>query len=305
MQGSDEAVRLAIAAAVKTDPLWADKGADLQAEETENRFQIAKGVLTDPDSRMTQATAIAAGKLPALSVNRDSPDAAKTMALVFKIKPDYDGGDYARNNSPMGARNEVYFKRIATAATEASQAAANIMELPASSSSGIFAGRGQSPGLMGAAKETLANALTSQDVQSYNSMVPGISRSLSTIEASGLAPPGSFTSSMDSLTLKEGDSEITKMRKMAEVRQIVEKGMVPSLVDPKIPEVQKDQIRGVIAQIQTAIPFTHHDITMLDRSTTPGQTMSDLVAAKGLGGNGTASSPANNRPPLSSFMLQQ
>jgi hypothetical protein len=189
----------------------------------------------------------------------------------------------------LGNRAEVYFKRVAVAANEAAAAAQNIMELPSGSDSGWFAGRGHPNGLLGAAKESLVNAVTSQGVQDYNTIVPGIARSLATIETGGLATNGSLTGSMDSLTLKAGDSEITKMRKMAELRQIVEKGMEPNLVDPKIPEVQKEQIRGIITQIQTAIPFTHHDITVLQKSDNPNQTMADVVKARGIGGSSPAS----------------
>ncbi len=191
----------------------------------------------------------------------------------------------------VGARGEVQFKRVAVAATEAAQAAANIMELPGTSTSGIFAGRGQKPGLLSAVKESLTNAVTSQDVQTYNTLLAGMSRSLATIETSGLAPPGSTTSSMETLTLKEGDTELTKMRKMAEVRQIVEKGLEVNLADPKIPAVQKDQLRGVLAQIQSAIPFTHHDITALQKADDPSQTLGGIAAARLGGGSSPAAKP--------------
>lgn len=189
----------------------------------------------------------------------------------------------------LGNRAEVYFKRVTSAATLAAEAAKNIMELPAGSSSGIFVGRQQGGGLMAAAKESLVNAMTSQQVQDYNVMVSGISRNLASIEASGLAPNAGFTKSMDSVVLKEGDSELTKMRKMAEIRQIVEMGMQPNLDDPKIPEVQKQGVRDVIAKIQNAIPFTHHDITELQKSKDPKMTMAGLVASRGIG-PGTAPS---------------
>ncbi len=191
----------------------------------------------------------------------------------------------------VGSRGEVQFKRVAVAATEAAQAAANIMELPGTSTSGLFAGRGQKPGLLSAVKESLTNAVTSQDVQTYNTLLAGMSRSLATIETSGLAPPGSTTSSMETLTLKEGDTELTKMRKMAEVRQIVEKGLEVNLADPKIPAVQKDQLRGVLAQIQSAIPFTHHDITALQKADDPSQTLGGIAAARLGGGASSAAKP--------------
>lgn len=180
----------------------------------------------------------------------------------------------------QGNRAELYFNRTTKASTLAAEAAKNIMDLPIESSSGYFAGRGQSTGLMAAAKETLVNAATSQAVQDYNVMVSGLTRNLSTIESSGLAPPGSFTKSMDSVVLKEGDSELTKMRKMAEVRQIVEMGAEPDLANPKISTDQKAQLQAVVDKIKTAIPFTHADITALQRSNDPKITIADVVNAR-------------------------
>jgi hypothetical protein len=194
----------------------------------------------------------------------------------------------------MGNRSEVYFKRVTVAANEATAAAQNIMELPSGTDSGWFAHGGAPQGLFAAAKSSLQNALTTQQVQDYNTMVPGIGRSLAAIETGGLAPSGTMSSSMDGLVLKAGDSEMTKMRKMAELRQIVEKGMEPNLVDPKIPDVQKAQVRDIITQIQTAIPFTHHDITALQQSANPNMTMADVVKARGIGDRATVAPTAAN-----------
>jgi hypothetical protein len=225
----------------------------------------------------------------------------------------------------MGNRAEVYFNRTTKASTLAAEAAKNIMELPIESSAGIFSGRGQGTGLMAAAKESLVNAATSQAVQDYNVMVAGITRNLSTIESSGLSPPGSFTKSMDAVTLKEGDSELTKMRKMAEIRQIVEMGAEPDLANPRISIDQKTQLQGVVDKIKTAIPFTHSDITALQRAKDPKMTIGDVVSARlsgkpipigggaapddyaGTGGEGLSTGampPPAGRPPLSSFMAQ-
>lgn len=189
----------------------------------------------------------------------------------------------------MSGREGVYFNRVAAAGNEAATAAANIMELPRTVSTGIFGGRTQAPGLLGAAKESLTNAATSQDVQSYNTMIAGVSRNLAAIESSGLAPNGSLTHSMDSVILKEGDSDITKMRKMAEMRQIVEKGLEPNLANPKIPDEQKTLVKNIIGQMQTAIPFTQHDITALQHAKNPQSTIADIVKARRLGGNGGGS----------------
>lgn len=247
------------------------------------------------------------GKFTYQAVTQPDPDdPTKTISGVNQLDatgntpPKFIRTDTDPNKAGGAAatsgREAVYFNRVASAGNEAAAAAQNIMELPATSSSGIFAGRGQAPGLLSAAKESLTNTLTSQDVQSYNTMIAGVSRNLSTIEAAGLAPSGALTHSMDSVILKEGDTEITKMRKLAELRQIVEKGLEPNLSNPRIPPQQKQVIQGIIDSMAKAIPFTHHDITQLQLTGKPGQSLSDMAKVKGLGATAATVPAAPERP---------
>lgn len=228
----------------------------------------------------------------------DPNDPTKTITTGYmKLSkagepPQYVETDTAPNKGTgaaggMGSRAEVYFNRVISAGNEAAAAAKNIMELPTTTSRGFFGGREQGPGLLAAAKESLTNSMTSQEVQDYNTMIAGVSRNLAAIEAAGLAPAGSLTHSMDSVILKEGDSELTKMRKMAEIRQIVEKGLEPNLSNPRIPQEQKAAVQNIINSMATAVPFTHHDITQLQQSGNPKQTLTDVVQARGLGSGST------------------
>lgn len=219
--------------------------------------------------------------------------------------PQFFSGDDLTGKSGAGGagisgREGVYFNRVAAAGNEAAAAARNIMELPTTASTGWFGGRQQGPGLMDALKEHLTNGMTSQDVQDYNTMVAGVARNLSAIEAAGLSPNGSLQHSMNSVILNQGDTELTKMRKMAEMRQIVEMGLEPNLANPRIPPEQKQLVQKIIGQMQQAIPFTQHDVTMLEQSKNPRVTMSDIVKQRGLspqesgtpatGGNGNRGS---------------
>lgn len=265
-------------------------GATISAAQARAQATLDAGKLSN-QARIDAANIAAGGYNYTPTTQPDPDNPGKTISGVLKTprrgdEPPVFVPTGTDPNKPgaggLGNRAEVYFNRVVTAGAEAAAAAKNIMELPASSSRGVFGGRTQGGGLMQAAKETLTNSLTTQEVQDYNVMIAGVARSLASIEAAGLAPTGAFTQSMDAVVLKEGDSEITKMRKMAEIRQIVEKGLEANLVNPRIPEEQKNKVREIIGAMQTAIPFTHHDITMLQKSTTPGQTMNDLVKTKGL-----------------------
>lgn len=191
----------------------------------------------------------------------------------------------------MSGREGVFFNRVTQAGNAATAAMSNIMELPITIDRGILGGRQQGPGLMDATKEDLANAVTSQDAQGYNVMLAGVSRNLSAIEASGLAPNGSLTHSMDSLVIKPGDTQDTKLRKMAEMRQIVETGLEPQLSNPKLPDEQKALVRRIIGQAQKAVPFTQHDITMLESNKSPSTTINDVMKQRGLGGGNAPAMP--------------
>lgn len=184
-----------------------------------------------------------------------------------------------KTSGGMSARSEIFHQRIVLAGNEAVTTARNIMELPVTSSRGVAGGRQQGSGLLSAFAETLTNKMTSQEVQDYNTMVPGLTRNLSAIESAGLAPSGSLTHQMEGVILKEGDTNITKIRKMAEVRQIVEKGLEVSLDNPKLSQAQRDRVTKIINDMKDAIPFTQSDITKLQREakTNPKATLSDVI----------------------------
>lgn len=194
-------------------------------------------------------------------------------------------------DSGLGGRESIMFQRVANSANSAATALQNISELPIGASTGVM-GLGASPGhsVMASVRGALLNRIAPQEVQDYNTMLAGVSRNLSTIETAGLAPNGSITSSMDSIQLREGDTEITKLRKLAEMRQIIEKGIEPNLANPKLPPEQKELVRNIIKQAQGAIPFTQHDITELQRrqQSNPDFTLQDLIKQKGLGGGDIA-----------------
>lgn len=205
------------------------------------------------------------------------------------------GGPHDPNatSAGMDSRSSVMFNRVAASANEAVQALKNIAELPMTSSSGWFGSAQTGHSLMDSVKGVLAQKVTSQEAQDYKTMIAGVSRSLSTIETAGLAPNGSITHSMDSITLNEGDSQLTKMRKLAETRQIIEKGLEPNLANPKLAPAQRDLITRIIGDVQQAIPFTQHDITQLQQSKNPNATLLDFARKTGLPTNqsGAQASP--------------
>lgn len=208
------------------------------------------------------------------------------------------GGPHDPNatSAGMDSRSSVMFNRVAASANEAVTALKNIAELPVTTSTGWFGGAQPSTTLMGSVKSVLGQKVTSQEAQDYKTMIAGVSRSLSTIETAGLAPNGSITHSMDSITLNEGDSQLTKLRKLAETRQIIEKGIEPNLSNPKLAPAQRELINRIVSDVQSAIPFTQHDITRLQQSKNPNATLMDFAKQTGLP-TGSQGAPPQGAPP--------
>jgi len=214
------------------------------------------------------------------------------------------GGPHDPNatSAGMDSRSSVMFNRVAASANEAVTALKNIAELPVTTSTGWFGGASPSTTLMGSVKSVLGQKVTSQEAQDYKTMIAGVSRSLSTIETAGLAPNGSITHSMDSITLNEGDSQLTKLRKLAETRQIIEKGIEPNLSNPKLAPAQRQLIERIVSDVQQAIPFTQHDITKLQQSKNPNATLLDFAKQSGLPTQATPVSATGHPAPIQALL---
>jgi hypothetical protein len=179
-------------------------------------------------------------------------------------------------------------------ADQASKAIENISQLPASVDTGIFGsgGKGGSgQGFLAATSESARNKLTDQDVQRYNTMLAGLRRNLATIETVGMAPSGAFTETMGSIELRPGDTQLTKLSKMAELRQIVTTGMDIPLNDPSVPDNFKKMVQKIVDRVDTAVPFTQEDVTTLENSKK--KTLAQVISDKGLRKGGSATPPVS------------
>jgi hypothetical protein len=195
------------------------------------------------------------------------------------------GGPKDPNSRPWTGREKVYAERIMGSAVQGAQAIQNITELPIGATSG-FLGVNAHPGtgIFSAPFSALKQKATSQEVQDYNTMTLGLKRNLAAIESMGLSPPGSLTEGMDAVIMREGDTNLTKLRRLAEARQVVENGLTVPLNDPAIPDVLKGVMRATIDKTKEAVPYTQHDITELEKAarTNPKASLTDLMAEKGL-----------------------
>lgn len=190
----------------------------------------------------------------------------------------------------LGSRESQLLQRQLGSGVQASKAIKDIVALPSTVSRGVFGGRRQGEGLMDAAKETLTTALTTQDVQAYNAITPGVTRSLALIDSQGLSPGANFTESFNAEMLKEGDTQFTKLLKLSRQREIVDAGMETLLTNPRLGQSQKDKAQEVKDSMAAAVPWTPIDVINLMRAP-KGATLRDVAAQKGLAPEGAVLPP--------------
>jgi hypothetical protein len=182
----------------------------------------------------------------------------------------------------LGQNASTQLSRVLIGGNQVVKALGNIVNLPMNTAStGIFGGRVQGKSLFEAGKETLTNAMTTQDVQTYNTLATGLTRSLAAIETAGLAPPNSILNMMSGVLLKEGDSNFTKLLKMAEIRQIVDSAYEVILADPRVADSQKVQAQRALEEIRRHVPFTVNEVQKLGQvqEQNPNATLKDVMAS--------------------------
>jgi hypothetical protein len=211
------------------------------------------------------------------------------------VKPGTGGAQQA-------GREAVFTQRVITSANQASKDLANIVQLPLSSSTGVFGGRKQGVGLFDATKEVLANKVTQQEAQTYSVMATGVQRTLATIEAVGLMPTNYLTHQMDAVVWKEGDTQLTKLHKLAQTRQIVQAGIESIEANPRVSAMEKGLALKILDSMSKAVPFTHTDLIKLTnaQAKNPQITLRDLlpkVKKDASGGVGPASTPSAEASP--------
>jgi len=172
--------------------------------------------------------------------------------------------DPVTKDGKLGNRESVFINRVMLSANEAAKDLENVVKMPLTASTGWFGGRKQEGGLMAATKEVLANKMTGQEAQSYNVRSAGFQRSLAAIESAGLSPSGTLSHQMDAVIFKEGDTNKTKLEKLAQTRQIVEAGLETTMSNPKVPEAQRKHMEDVISSVRKAVPFTISDLDRLE-----------------------------------------
>lgn len=190
-------------------------------------------------------------------------------------------GGGSASGTATGSRESAQMNRIISAGNEAVGDLQNVMRLPIGTTRGWIGPRADS--LSGITRDALVNEVTPQATQSYNVRAAGLQRSMAAIEAAGLMPSGTLTHQMDAVIINPGDSYQTALEKMAQARQIAERGLEPLLDNPRLSTPQKAGINKIMGDLKKAVPFTIEDIDRLSTSDNPKATLGSYAKGEGLG----------------------
>jgi hypothetical protein len=184
--------------------------------------------------------------------------------------------------------------RIMSAADLGSASLTNIASLPFGTRSGYFGTQyGSSPGasLTELSHGILRNALSTQDTQLYNTMVTGMYRNLGMIEQQGGLQGGQqFAEQIRSaLQLREGDTPLAVMGKLADARQILDRGTEVYLSSKTADPDVVAKVNAQLSAMHRAVPWTQQDVIAFDRAEqkTPGMTFSQWASNQRLNGAGS------------------
>jgi len=207
--------------------------------------------------------------------NPDLPVSAENTPVTY-----IPGGPADPNKfQPQGAREAAFFNRIVAAGNATMQDLQNIMELNTGASIGVFGtGIAASPGttIMEATGGNLRLLVSPEEVRQYDTMLGGMNRALTIIEGQGLQGSNTLAASYDNLTLRPQDTLQNKMMKLAQIKQTVSAGLEPHLINPRVPQIQKDGLQYIIDGLEKAVPFTVRDVIALQREGKPGQTLREV-----------------------------
>ena len=206
--------------------------------------------------------------------------------------------------SEIGGREAQMLQRSITSALDATADIENLAMLPVTANTGLF-GMGHEvagPSFTEAPKRALLNKITDQDAQQVQVAIKGIGRALAGLATGGVYVNQAIVRQFDMLAPMPGDTYITKMQKLATMRQNADNGIDSMLTNPRLGEEQRKQLEELKDRLGKAIPFLPKDVINYSRQGKDSETFAQYSARVGVGKGGAAqTAPQKKRRPLSAF----
>ena len=174
---------------------------------------------------------------------------------------------------------------VATASNEAAASLKNLVEMPSDVTSGIFGGR-RTTSLFTAPLDTLVNtAVTSEDTQRYNTEINNLGKFIAQVQKGGrVVTNADIETTSQAFRIEEGDKPLTKLTKLAQARQALERALEVRIASPNTPEQLKQVYRQNQDDIRVAVPFTVSDVNKFANERDKNKTFTQSFETDGIKG---------------------
>jgi len=169
------------------------------------------------------------------------------------------------------AMNDRFADRIMSSADLGTAALSNVASMSFGANSGYLGGTiGAKEGanLQDIIGGNLRDKLSTQDQQLYNTVIQGLGRNLTNIEMQGGLQGGQSMAKQlsQSLAIYPEDTPLTIMGKLAEARQILDRGTEIYLNSPKADPGKVAIIQKRLDDLHQAVPFTVPDVIAFNKA---------------------------------------
>jgi hypothetical protein len=203
-------------------------------------------------------------------------------------------------NAQLGSVERRFITRIMGGAAQTIGDIEAFFSLPVSASVGVYggsAGMRNEHRLVDALMYQAKYRMSSEEQNMYNAALGGFSEQLRVMEAQGVRGAASTAAQFDALRFESGDSDFTRLWKLARVRQTIENALEPNLANSALPKQEREYMRELIARTQKLIPFTSTDVSDFKRvqQKDPRITIGEMMEQRRTQGLGTPA-PAGAAP---------
>ena len=189
-------------------------------------------------------------------------------------------------------REARYQDVMAIAGSEAAASIGNLVNMPMTVSGGVLGyGATKSNGMLDAPIQALKNRMTTEDVQRYNREIDNVGAYYARLLSGGLtvtqADIDKFT---NQFKIREGDSELTKMTTLGQMRQTFERAAQVKINSKATPPEQIALWKDWLSSIRRDIPFTVKEVNAVANSRNPKETIGQAMQ-RIMGGKASVQSP--------------
>lgn len=181
---------------------------------------------------------------------------------------------------------------IATASNEAAASLSNLVQMPFDVTSGIFGGR-QTTSLFTAPLDALINTtITAEDTQRYNAEINNFGKFVAQVQKGGrMVTNADIEKTSQAFRIEEGDKPLTKLTKLAQARQALERALEVRIASPNTPEQLKQVYRQNQNDIRIAVPFTVSDVNKFANERDKNKTFAESFSETGVTKSPSTSGP--------------